>query len=70
MNSTLKVKPYPGLARIAPETIEKHDLEQQLRAAQYALDMTLLDLKNEFVQRESNIRQDYLDRVGEIASAE
>lgn len=31
--AALKVKEFPGLQRIAPETIEKHDLEQQLRAA-------------------------------------
>jgi hypothetical protein len=36
MNSPLKVKPYPGLQRIAPETIEKHEMEQQLRDAQLA----------------------------------
>jgi hypothetical protein len=68
--TALKVKPYPGLQRTAPETIEKHDLEQQLRAAQYELDLMLLDLKNEFVQREGKLRQLYLDRVNAIVSGE
>jgi hypothetical protein len=70
MSTTLKVKPYPGLQRIAPETIEKHDLEQQLRAAQYALDVQLHDLRTEFLHRESKLRQDYLDRVAQITSGE
>ena len=70
MSTTLKVKPYPGLQRIAPETIEKHDLEQQLRTAQYALDVQLHDLRTEFLHRESKLRQDYLDRVAQITSGE
>jgi len=70
MNSSLKVKPYPGLTRIAPETIERHSMEQALRDAQYALDVQLHDLRSEFLMREGKLRQDYLDRVAEITAAE
>jgi hypothetical protein len=56
--------------RVAPETIEKHDLEQQLRGAQYALDVQLHDLRSEFLHREGKLRQDYLDRVATIAAGE
>jgi hypothetical protein len=62
------VKPFPGLQKIAPETIEKHDLEQQLRAAQYALDVQLHDLRTEFLQREGKLRDDYLAKVAEITA--
>jgi hypothetical protein len=31
--ATLKVREFNGVTRIAPETIEKHDLERQLRSA-------------------------------------
>ena len=61
---------FPGVTKIAPENIERHDLEQQLRSAQYALDLQLLDLKNEFIHREGKIRQDYLDRVAQITAGE
>jgi hypothetical protein len=64
----LKIKEFPGLQRIAPETIEKHEMEQQLRDAQFALDVQLHDLRSEFLQRESKLRQDYLDRVAEITA--
>jgi hypothetical protein len=70
MTTQLKVKPFTGVQKIAPETIEKHDLEQQLRAAQYALDLQLHDLRAEFIHRESKLRQDYLDRVAAITSGE
>jgi hypothetical protein len=70
MTTTLKVKPFSGLQKIAPETIEKHDLEQQLRAAQYALDVQLHDLRTEFLHREGKLRQDYLDRVAQITAGE
>jgi hypothetical protein len=62
----LKVKEFPALQRLAPETIEKHTMEQQLRDAQFALDVQLHDLRSEFLHRESKLRQDYLDRVAEI----
>jgi len=65
-----RVREFPGVARIAPETIEKHEMEQALRSAQYALDLQLLDLRNEFAHRENKLRQNYLDRVNEITSAE
>jgi hypothetical protein len=57
--TALKVKPYPGLQRIAPETIEKHELDVQLH-----------DLRSEFLQHEGKLRQDYLDRVAQITSGE
>jgi hypothetical protein len=43
--SALKIKEFSG--RIAPETIEKHTMEQSLRDAQYALDVQLHDLRSE-----------------------
>jgi hypothetical protein len=70
MSTTLKVKPYPGLQRIAPETIERHTMEQALRDAQYVLDVQLHDLRSEFLQREGKLRQEYLDRVAQITSGE
>jgi hypothetical protein len=70
MTTGLKIKPFNGVTRIAPETIEKHGLEQQLRSAQYALDVQLHDLRSEFLHREAKLRQDYLNRVAEITTAE
>jgi hypothetical protein len=67
--SALKIKDFPGLQRIAPETIEKHTMEQSLRDAQYALDVQLHDLRSEFLHREAKLRQQYLDAVAEIASS-
>jgi hypothetical protein len=67
--SALKVKEFPGLQRIAPETIEKHTMEQALSDAQYSLDVQLHDLRSEFLHREAKLRQQYLDAVAEIASA-
>ena len=64
--AALKLKEFTGLQRIAPETIEKHAMEQALRDAQYALDLQLHDLRSEFLHREAKLRQDYLDRVAEI----
>src|ERR1700687_3703049 len=67
--SALKIKEFPGLQRIAPETIEKHEMEQALRDAQYALDVQLHDLRSEFLQREGKLRQDYIDPVAAIPAA-
>jgi hypothetical protein len=67
--SALKIREFPGLQRIAPETIEKHEMEQQLRDAQFALDVQLHDLRSEFLSREGKLRQEYLDRVAEITAA-
>jgi hypothetical protein len=67
--AALKIKEFPGLQRIAPETIEKHEMEQALRDAQFALDVQLHDLRSEFLHREAKLRQDYLDRVAEITAA-
>ena len=66
----LKANAFPGLQRLAPETIEKHTMEQQLRDAQFALDVQLHDLRSEFLSREGKLRQEYLDRVAEITTAE
>jgi hypothetical protein len=68
--TALKVKDFPGLTRIAPATIEAHTTEQALRDAQYALDVQLHDLRSEFLHREAKLRQDYLNRVAEITTAE
>ena len=68
--AALKVKEFTGLQRIAPETIEKHEMEQALRDAQFALDLQLHDLRTEFLHRESKLRQDYLDRVTQITAGE
>jgi hypothetical protein len=64
-----KLREFPGLQRIAPETIEKHTIEQSLRDAQYALDVQLHDLRSEFLHREAKLRQQYLDAVAEIAGS-
>jgi len=68
--AALKVKEFPGLQRIAPETIEKHSMEQALRDAQYALDLQLHDLRTEFLHRESKLRDDYLGKVAAITAGE
>ena len=66
--AALKIKEFPGLQRLAPETIEKHEMEQALRDAQYVLDVQLHDLRSEFLHREAKLRQDYPDRVAEITA--
>ena len=68
MATSLKVEKFPALQRAAPERIEKNEMEQALRAAQYALDCQLIDLKNEFLAREGKLRQEFLDRVNQITS--
>jgi hypothetical protein len=68
--AALKVKEFTGLQRLAPETIEKHSIEQALRDAQFALDLQLHDLRTEFLHREGKLRQDYLDRVAAITAGE
>src|SRR5580704_7598374 len=71
-----KVKDFPGLQHIATENIEKHSLEQQLREAQYDLDVQLHDLRSEFLHRENKLRDTYLvksdadhDRGGRVSEA-
>ncbi|HEY8005687.1 MAG TPA: hypothetical protein VIE66_02520 [Methylocella sp.] len=64
------VSKFPGLARIAPDHIEKSEIEQALRAAQYALELQLHDLRSEFIHREGKLRQDYLDSVAQIMGGE
>jgi len=53
--AALKIKEFPGLQRLAPETIEKHEMEQALRDAQYVLDVQLHDLRSEFLHREAQV---------------
>jgi hypothetical protein len=65
---TLKVKEFPGLTPVAPKTIEKHEMEQALRDAQFALDVQLHDLRAEFLHREGKLREEYLARVQEITT--
>jgi hypothetical protein len=62
MNSPLKVKPFPGVQKIGPEHIEKRAMEDELRAAQLALDVQLHDLRTEFLHREAKLRDEYLGR--------
>ena len=64
------ISKFPGLARIAPEHIEKSEIEQALRGAQHALELQLHDLRSEFLHREGKLRQDYLDRVSAIMTGE
>jgi hypothetical protein len=61
---------FPGLARIAPEFIEKSEVEQALRGAQRALEVQLHDLHAEFLNREGKLRQSYLDSVVQIMGVE
>ena len=70
MTTGLKVKSFNGVTKIAPANIEARSTETALREAQYALDMMLHDLRSEFIQRESKLRQDYLDRVAQITAGD
>jgi hypothetical protein len=56
---------------VGQASIEKNDIEQALRSAQFKLDRMLHDLRGEFIARESKLRDEYLTEVAEItASAE
>jgi hypothetical protein len=68
--ANLKVRDFNGVTRIAPANIEANSTTQALRNAQYEFDVMMHDLRSEFIQREGKLRQEYLDRVGEITSAE
>jgi hypothetical protein len=65
-----KVREFTGLAKIAPANIEARSTETALRDEQYAFDLQLLDLKNEFVHRESKLRAEFLERVNQITAGE
>ena len=65
--TALKVKPFTGITKIASETIERHEMEQALRDAQFALDVQLHDLRSEFLHREAKLRDDYLAKVTQHA---
>ena len=56
------------MQRIAPANIEARSTESALRDEQYAFDLQLHDLRSEFINRESKLRQAYLDRVAAITS--
>lgn len=68
MPTSLKLEKFPGLQKLAPANIEARSIESSLRDAQFNLDMQLLDLRTEFVHRESKLRADYLERVATITS--
>jgi hypothetical protein len=70
MSTISKVIPYPGVQRISIETLESYTTAQALRDAQFAFDVQLHDLRSEFLQRESKLRQGFLDRVSAITSGE
>jgi hypothetical protein len=73
MEPTHECTENQGIPRLGPDrtrALEKNELEQALRAAQYALDLQLHDLRSEFLSRESKLRQEYLDRVNAITSGE
>ena len=59
---------FIGLTKIAPANIEARSTETALRDAQYALDVQLHDLRTEFIHRERKLRQEFLDRVNQIAA--
>lgn len=65
----LKLKQYPVGRLVADGTLTAHNTEQELRAAQYELDIKLHYLRTEFTAREGKLRQDFLDRVEEIAGS-
>jgi hypothetical protein len=67
MNSLPKVKPFPGVQKIALVHIEKRAVEDELRADQFALDVQLHDLRTEFLNREAKLRDEYLERVAVVA---
>jgi uncharacterized protein YpbB len=68
--STLKVRDFPGLQKIAPETIEKHSLERALRDETFAYEMQLHDLRSEFIAREQKLRESYLAKMNAITSGD
>ena len=57
--AALKIKEFTGLQRIAPETIERHSMEQALRDAQYARG-GIARFAQRFLMREGKLRQEYL----------
>jgi hypothetical protein len=67
MNTIAKTKPGTGLRLVADETIESRDLSEAMRTEAFNLDCRLADLRAEFISREAKLRQDFLDRIAEIA---
>ena len=63
-----KVREFTGLTKIASANIEARSTESALRDAQYALDVQLHDLRTESINRESKLRQEFLDRVAQITA--
>lgn len=70
MMALQKVREFSGVARLAPANIEARSTETALKDATYAFEMQMLDLKNEFVHREAKLREEYLNRINQIASGE
>jgi hypothetical protein len=70
MATSLKIEKFPGVARVAPERIERHEQESALRNAAFVRDAHMHDLHVEFSAREAKIRQAYLDAIREIMSEE
>jgi hypothetical protein len=70
MSSTVKVRDFPGLTRVAPQTIESHSLEQALRDETFAYEMLLHDLRSEFIAREQKLRESYLAKMNAITSGD
>jgi hypothetical protein len=68
--TALKVKDFPGLTRVAPQTIESHSLEQALRDETFAYEMLLHDLRSEFIAREQKLRESYLAKMNAITSGD
>jgi hypothetical protein len=64
----MAIAKFTGLVKIAPESIEKNEMEQALRSAQFKLDRMLHDLRSEFIAREGKLRDEYLAEVSAITS--
>jgi len=65
-----KVEKFPGVTKIAPQNIEARTIETALLDEAYAFDMQLLDLKNEFVARETKLRAEFLGRMAQITAGD
>ena len=57
----------PSVVPVADE-IENHSTEQALRAAEYAYDMKLHDLRTEFLAGWKALRKEYLEAIAAIAA--
>ena len=64
-----RVEKFTGVQKLAPEHIEKNEVEQALRAAQFTYDRLIHDLRSEFIAREAKLRDAYLAETREIMGA-